>query len=87
MAKTISPSRSLPLADTATVSPRILEHVGIAVNGEIVFVFPRGTSYAKIKRFSESFEGKVELRLCKVKTTYEVLEENRYYDTSAKVMY
>lgn len=78
---------SLPLADTAFLRTQVLKHVGVAVDGEIVFVFPRGTSYAKIARFAESLPGKVELRLCSVRTNYEVLEENEIYDTSAKVMY
>lgn len=78
---------SLPLADTAALRTQVLYHVGVAVDGEIAYIFPRGTPYAKIKRFEESISGKTELRLCKVKTTYEVLEENEVYDTSAKVMY
>lgn len=77
---------SLPLGPTACLSSRVLKHICIAVDNEIMLVFPRGIPYAKIKKLADSIPGS-ELRLIKVRTTYEVLTENEVYDTSAKVTY
>lgn len=77
---------SLPLGSIAAISPKVLDHVGIAIDGKVEFIFPRGTPYMKIKKFADKTPGS-EIRLIKVKVTYEILEENEIYDTSAKVSY
>lgn len=77
---------SLPLGSTACLSSKVLKHICIAVDNEILLVFPRGTPYAKIKKLADSIPNS-ELRLVNVRTTYEVLTENEVYDTSAKVTY
>lgn len=77
---------SLPLGDIASITPKVLDHVGVAVNGKVEFVFPRGTPYMKIKKFADKIPDS-EIRLVKVRVTCEILEENEIYDTSAKVTY
>lgn len=76
---------SLPLALTASLETQVLEHLAVAINGEIAFVFPRGTSYIKVKHFAEKYRG--EIRLVEVRCTYEILPNNKVYDTSPKVLY
>jgi hypothetical protein len=80
----MSLDRPLPLADTAVIAPRVQDHLSIAVGGEIFLVFPRGVAYIKVKRIADKWPGS-EIRLIKVRTTYEILEENHYYDTSASI--
>lgn len=76
--------KSLPLADTASLAPRIENHLCIALNGEIFLVFARGKPYIEIKRIADMWPGS-EIRVVKVKATYEILPENYYYDTSASI--
>lgn len=77
---------SLPLAATAVIGEQILNHLAIASDGEVLVVFPRGTPYVKIKRLADRLPNS-EIRVQKVRVTYEVLEENEVYDTSPKVKY
>lgn len=75
---------SLPLGSTAVLSPRVLNHLALAVDGEIAVVFLRGIPYAKIKRMADKIPGS-EIRIQKVKVSYEILDENEHYDTSASI--
>lgn len=76
---------SLPLGVTASLASEELEVLAVAIDGQIALVFPRGFPYVKVKRFAEKYNG--EIRLQKIRATYEVLPDNKFYDTSPKVMY
>lgn len=77
---------SLPIAPTAHLQDQTLEHLAIAVNGEITFIFPRGIPYAKVKKLADRIP-KSHIRLQKVRVRYEILEDNKPYDTSPMVKY
>jgi len=77
--------KSLPLGVTATLASEELEVLAVAIDGEIKVVFTRGVPYVKVKKFAERYGG--EIRLQKVRATYEVLPSNRIYDTSPQVVY
>lgn len=76
---------SLPLGLTASLASQELEVLAVAIDGQIAVVFPRGFPYAKVKRFADKYKG--EIRLQKIRATYEVLPDNRVYDTSPLVKY
>lgn len=77
--------KPLPLAETAVLGPRVDSHIAIAFDGAIQLVFPRGVvPFVEIQRMAKRIPGS-EIRLIKVRTTYQVLEDNCYYDTSASV--
>lgn len=75
---------SLPLGDTAILSPRVGTHLCIAFQGEVQLVFPRSLPYILVKRIADAIPNS-EIRLIDVRSTYEVLESNEIYDTSASV--
>lgn len=76
---------NLSLAESAGIATHITECLGIAIGGQIAYTFRRGTSYAKVKKFADKLGGEVYTVRCRV--TYEILPENKYYDTSPKVSY
>lgn len=88
MSKTTLPpdidTPNLPLSPTAVLDERVENHLAIAVGGEIFIVFPRGLPYVKIKAIADMWPNS-HIRLVKVKQTYEILDENVYYDTSASI--
>lgn len=75
---------SLPLASSAVLDSETLHHLAIAYQGEIIFLFPRGTPYAHVRRLASKIP-RAEIRLQMVRATYEPLEHNEVYDTSASV--
>jgi hypothetical protein len=80
-----SDMESLPLGVTASLSSEELWVLAIAIDGKIALVFPRGFPYVKVKKFADKYGG--EIRLQRIRATYEVLPDNKFYDTSPKVKY
>jgi len=74
---------NLPLSETASLATRRECALGIAVNGKIAFVFPRGTPFAKVTAVAETVKGVIYLVDCEI--SYRILDTNRYYDHSPKV--
>ncbi len=72
--------KNIPLAPSAVLSPRIQPHLALAIDGEIWVVFPRSTPYAEIEKLKKKYDG--EIYKCKVRVSYEVLDDNEYYDHS-----
>lgn len=76
---------SLPLAVTAHLQTQEITVLAVAIDGKIALVFPPSFPYAKVKRFSDKYDG--EIRLQRVRATYEILPDNKVYDTSPLVNY
>ena len=75
-----------PLAFIAVLETQTANVLAIAVKGEVILLFPRTTPYEKVRKLQKRIPGS-EIRLQKVRVTYEVLEDNEIYDTSPKVKY
>lgn len=75
---------NLPLYHTALIDPEFTTVLGIARHGRLEFAFPRGCRYKDIKDMAEAIHGCI--YMADVRTTYELLGPNRYYDTSPKVV-
>lgn len=74
----------MPLAGSAAVEDEDVYVLGIAVESEVVMLFPRGTSYYKVKRIADRYPD-CEIVNQLVRVHYEVLPDNKPYDTSALV--
>lgn len=77
---------SLPIASTASLHEQVLTHLALAVNGEIILVFHRSTTYHRVKKVADKIPNS-QIRLQQVRVTYEILADNEVYDTSPKVKY
>lgn len=74
---------NVPLSKSAVLSPRILPHLALKKNGEILLVFPRGTVYDKVADMAKNFDA--EIYICYVRISYDVLAENKPYDHSPRI--
>lgn len=75
--------KNIPLSPSAVLSPRIQWHLALAVNGEILIVFPRATPFAVIDALAEKYGG--EVYKVQAKISYEILTVNEYYDHSPRI--
>lgn len=69
---------NLPYAPTAVIGTQVIPHLGLAMRGEVVLIFPRATPFAIAQRMARHFNGTV--YVVKVRVTHEITAENYYYD-------